>query len=238
MKPELLSGIIISLIALLTMIIALWGAKKILGKDPVWKKLLFAAILWTIGIGLISSTGILATMSLPPKPMITMLIALASIIAFSFSQTGKKLLTQSPLHWLVFFQSFRILVELWFWHGYKTEVFPKLMSFEGANHDIYAGILAIVAGTIIWKLPSLTRITGIIYNIAGFLLLLNTLKAAATSVPSSIQQYPWDERFLQLGMFPFVYLPAILVPLALGFHILSLRQIFMQKKISTQAVAA
>jgi hypothetical protein len=136
----------------------------------------------------------------------------------------------TPLHWLIFFQAFRVLVELWFWHGYQTGFLPQVMSFEGANHDIYAGLLAIVAGYVVFKFPYGRKPVVIAFNITGIILLANTLRAAALSMPSPVQQYPFDERLLLLGNFPFIYLPAVLVPLAFGFHFLSLRQLWLHRK--------
>jgi hypothetical protein len=126
----------------------------------------------------------------------------------------------------MFIQAFRILVELWFYYSYTQGVLPEIMTFNGENHDIYAGILAIIAGVLVMKKPNVAVPAGLIFNVAGFLLLVNTLRAAVTSFPSPLQQYPFDERLLQLGHFPFIFLPAILVPIALGFHIISIKKIF------------
>jgi hypothetical protein len=104
------------------------------------------------------------------------------------------------------------------------------MTFEGANLDIISGLLALVAGFLILKKPRQAKMITIVFNIAGILILLNTLRAAALSMPSPIQQYPFDERLLLLGQPYFIYLPGILVVLALGLHILSLRQLVLHTK--------
>ena len=95
--------------------------------------------------------------------------------------------------------------------------------------DIIAGILSLVAGFLIMKVPKQARTIVVVYSLVGMLILLNTLRAAALSMPSTIQRYPFDERLLRLGQPYFIYLPGVLVVMALGFHILSLRQVVIQK---------
>jgi hypothetical protein len=190
----------------------------------------FAIVAWMLLLGLLADKQVFAAPGFPPRPMFTVLFGLIVILTLSFTQTGKTLLKATPLHWLVFFQAFRIGVELWFWYSYKTDVFPQIMTFEGANLDIIAGLLAIVAGFLMLKQPQHARIIGTVFNTAGVLILLNTLRAAALSMPSPVQQYPFDERLLLLGQPYFIYLPGILVVLALGLHLLSLRQLALLAK--------
>jgi hypothetical protein len=235
MNPLLVSGAIISLIAIASLGFAVYGSFKIIDQhlDEHWQKLKTRIILiitgWISLTGALAWSGSLATLNLPPRPMLIMLTALTGIIIFSYSRGGRKILKYTPFHWLIFFQVFRIAVEFWFWQGYRSGVLPQIMSFEGNNHDIYAGLLAIVAGFMVMKLPATRKPVLVMYNLTGFLLLANTLRTAALSFPSGIQKYPFDEGFLLLGQLPFVYLPAILVPLALGIHILSLRQLFIKR---------
>ena len=242
MDPQFASAIILSLILLATTFMFMRGLRKLVWENFPAEKLIFSKSLgvlvaWIILTGILARLEVFVSNELPPRPMLAMLTALVSLLIFAFSATGKKIIRITPVHWLIFFQSFRILVELWFWYGYRQDVFPQLMSFEGANHDIYAGLLAIVAGTILIRFPSYARATGIAYNLAGILLLANTLKAAVTSFPSPIQQYAFDERLGLLAQFPFIYLPAVLVPLALGIHIISISQLLKWKPAPSRAVS-
>lgn len=232
------AGLAITALAILCMAVFLVGLRKALAFTSIptnqRKRLLIITSLvitaWMLLLGLLASQQVFAAPSFPPRPMFTVLFGLIGILILSFTQTGKAVLQAAPLHWLVFFQAFRIGVELWFWYAYKTAVFPRIMTFEGANFDIIAGLLAIIAGVLILKLPRHARAIGTVFNIAGILILLNTLRAAALSMPSSVQQYPFDERLLLLGRPYFIYLPGILVVLALGLHILSLRQLALHAK--------
>jgi hypothetical protein len=127
-------------------------------------------------------------------------------------------------------------VELWFWYAYKIGVMPRIMTFEGSNLDVISGLLALATGFLILRQPRYAKAFTIIFNSLGILILLNTLRIAAMSMPSPIQQYPFDYRLLLLGQPYFIYLPAILVVMALGLHILSLRQVALQSKASGHIV--
>ena len=189
-------------------------------------------MLWMVILGVLSKMGVFAAAGLPPRPMFTVVAGLILLFGLSYTKTFRQLLIATPLHWLIFFQSFRIAVELWFWYSAQNGVFPSIMTFEGENLDIIAGTLAVVAGLLVWRLPAWSRPVAIVYNIIGFIILGKTLFTAAASMPSSFQKYPFDERLLQLGQFPFIYLPGVLVVLALGFHLLSLRQIYWKRKVT------
>lgn len=239
MNPITSAGILIAVYALLCIIVFLIGLRQALRYTSLpthtqQRTLIITSLViagWMTLLHILARQHVFAVQGFPPRPMLTVLLGLIIILAISFTSTAKIILGVTPLYWLVFFQVFRVGVELWFWNTYKTGVFPKLMTFEGANLDIISGLLALVTGFLILKKPSTARAITLFYNIAGILILLNTLRAAALSMPSPIQQYPFDERLLLLGSPYFIYLPGILVVLALGLHILSLRQVSLQAGI-------
>ena len=232
------AGLLITALAVVCLILFLKGLQNALlrttishaQQEKIFILTAAALLIWMTLLGILANLQLLATPGLPPKPMFTVIFGLLVIYLFSFTENGKQLLRATPLHWLVFFQAFRIGVELWFWYAYQVNVLPKIMTFEGANFDIIAGVLALVAGMLMLKDTRRSRIVAYVFNIAGILILLNTLRAAALSMPSSIQRYPFDERLLLLGQPFFIYLPGVLVVMALGLHILSLRQLVLQKK--------
>jgi hypothetical protein len=238
MNSTTTAGILIAAYALLCVIVFLMGLRRALRQTtlsiPARQQVLtitsIAITGWMIVLHVLARQQVFAAEGLPPRPMFTVLLGLIIILLLSFTPTAKTILRVTPLHWLVFFQGFRIGVELWFWYAYKSGVLPRLMTFEGANLDIISGLLALVVGFLILKQPRIARVLTTIFNIAGILILLNTLRAAALSMPSPIQRYPFDERLLLLGQPYFIYLPGILVVFALGLHILSLRQLSLQKK--------
>lgn len=237
MGPTTLSGIIIFIItiACLSVVVILFkkGLQRTslpigLQKNSVLRTVLFIAA-WLVLTGVLAYFQVFTAVSFPPRPMFTVLAGLIILFSLSYTRLIRSVLKSTPLHWLIYFQSFRILVELWFWYSHQHNVFPLIMTFEGENWDIIAGTLALPAGILISRFASLGKRIAIVYNITGIIILAKTLFTAAASMPSAIQRYPFDERLLLLGHFPFIYLPAVLVVLALGFHLLSLRQIYLTR---------
>ena len=175
MNPITTAGIIVASIAIVCISLFLIGLRKALRyttlTERTQKKTLFITSLviagWLILLGILANLQVFAVQSFPPRPMITVVIALTAILAISFTPTTKQLLQATPLHWLIFFQAFRIGVELWFWYAFQTGVFPKIMTFEGANLDVFSGLLAVIAGFLVIKQPLYRKPIIIAFNIAG-----------------------------------------------------------------------
>jgi hypothetical protein len=108
------------------------------------------------------------------------------------------------------------------------------MTFEGNNFDILSGLLALPAGWMIDRNPSLARGIGITYNVVGILLLINILTIAVLSMPTSLRYFENEPTNVIVGEFPFIYIPAVFVVLAIFMHVFSLRQLFLLKTHVTQ----
>jgi hypothetical protein len=185
--------------------------------------------IWTVLLLVLSSKGFFSDFSqLPPRPGLAMLVPLPVILGIAFSKTGSRLLQLIPQHWLVLFQSFRIVVELLLLVAFINEKLPVQMTFEGRNFDIVTGLLALPVGYLLakGKIPGKFAIA---FNIIGLVLLLNILVIAVLSMPTPIRYFMNEPANTLVGQFPFILLPGILVPIAYGLHIFSLRQLLKQR---------
>ena len=63
-----------------------------------------------------------------------------------------------------------------------------------------------------------------VWNVLGLAMLANTIVTVATSIPGPLHRDWPGEPFTALAAWPLVWLPAFLAPLAVFFHIVSLRQ--------------
>ena len=70
------------------------------------------------------------------------------------------------------------------------------------------------------------RYVAIVWNVIGLALLLNIVLIAVLSMPTSFRVFTEGPANTLLTQFPFIYLPAVLVPVAYTAHVLSLRQLF------------
>lgn len=112
----------------------------------------------------------------------------------------------------------RIPVE-WMLHRlYEEGSVPEAMTWSGTNYDILSGIgaLALFVCTFREKFPY-TALR--IWNIAALLLLLNIVATAVLSIPTRFQQLNFDHPNLAVTQYPFVLLPAVIVPAVLYSHL-------------------
>lgn len=226
------------MLSLACVAIILYGLSKALNKTDwsdvkktrVLLRLAVLIVAWITLISTLAWNGFFSDFSkLPPRPALALLVPLPLVLLVAFSRTGTQLLQKIPAHWLVFIQSFRIVVELLLWMAFRKELIPVQMTFEGGNFDIISGILALPAGYLLMKQKGNIKRTGIVYNIVGLLLLLNILVIAVLSMPTPFRYFMNEPSNILVAQFPYILLPGVLVPMAYGFHILSLRQLFTKK---------
>ena len=183
-------------------------------------------ILWIGLLTVLSFKGFFADFSkLPPRPALAILIPLPFVLLFAFSKKGTQLLQSVPSHWLVYMQSFRIVVELLLLVAFMAGRLPVQMTFEGRNFDVITGLLALPVGYLLARKKSYSKKLAVAFNLIGLALLLNILVIAVLSMPTSLRYFMNEPSNTLVAEFPFILLPGVLVPLAYGLHILSLRQL-------------
>lgn len=189
------------------------------------------AVSWVILVGLLAVNGFFEDVTrLPPRPVVAMLLWLPVVIALSYTNTFRRLALSTPPQWLLYFQSFRIAVELLLFQAFVRGVMPVQMTFEGRNFDIVAGVLALPVGYLVAKQAGKWRRVATLYNILGLALLVNVLIIALLSMPTPLRYFTNEPAITIVGTFPFIYLPTVLVIFAYSFHILSLRQLYLLRK--------
>jgi hypothetical protein len=175
--------------------------------------------------------------SVPPRGFVLFLLILGSalvLVVFRING-GLAILKQLPPHYLIFIQSYRIVIELILIMLYNERLIPRELTLEGRNFDILIGLTAPVVGYLVAKKPEVTRTTAIIWNVVGILSLLNIGFIAAFSVPSPFRVFATN--YLPT-YFPGILIPTVIVTFALCFHILSLKQLLHMGKRARKAAAA
>lgn len=183
---------------------------------------------WLTYITLVSFTGFFTATGLPPRiPLFLVLPAFVFFIYFFRNYNAKLLIANTPAHWPVYFQSFRIIVELLIWGSYLNGIIPREATFEGYNFDVLIGLSAIPMGfLLVYKGIRKIKQPLILWNIAGFI----TLAVVVFTLVSQAYFYSnWGltESFVSkgFGTFPYTLLAGFLMPLAVFMHILSLFKI-------------
>jgi hypothetical protein len=187
-----------------------------------------AATAWLAGTWLVASLGWLARGSsegIPPfMPFAVIIFALAPTLAFS--PLGTRLARAVPLAALVAFQSYRLPLELLMHRAWSEGVMPVQMSYSGRNWDIVTGITAIFVAIAVSRGWAGRRLV-LFWNCLGIALLANILVIAIRSTPRFAAYGP-ERLNTWVGYPPFVWLPAVMVLLAIVGHLVIFRALRMK----------
>lgn len=129
----------------------------------------------------------------------------------------------------------RIPVEMILYWLFAYKTVPELMTFEGRNFDILSGLTAPFIFYFGFKTKQLGRKVILIWNFICLGLLLNIVTNAILSAPFTFQKFAFDQPNIAVLYFPFNWLPSIIVPLVLFSHLVTIRQLFIER-ISQKAV--
>lgn len=194
-----------------------------------------------IGIGLFAWLILQAVLSLnnqynsdpdtfPPVIMLTGIFpAVFAILVVFLTRKGRQFTDSLPLKQLTYLNTVRIPVELVLYGLFLYQSVPELMTFEGRNFDILAGITAPFVAYFGLTKTKMSRQTLLIWNVICLGLLLNIVVNALLSAPSLIQQFAFDQPNTAVLNFPFSWLPTFIVPIVLFGHLASIRQLLQWK---------
>jgi len=165
---------------------------------------------WLAVTGILATTGVLHV----PRPFVLPpLFAGGTLLLL---RRRRAVLDAVPRGALIALQTFRLPVELVLWRMCAAGVIPARMTFEGRNFDILVGLTAIPIALFAARRPRLA----LAWHVASLGLLVNVVSIAVASAPHIV------------GTFPFIWLPAFLVPVALLAHIGGIREVLRRRRAS------
>ena len=208
------------------MLLVVWGLMR---NGLPMTKFTLILVAWAAVSAALSLSGFLSDFStFPPRMMIVLLVPLLVVLFFTFSARSDIFLKKIPAAWIVYMQSFRVVVELFLWWAFLDELLPRQMTFEGRNFDVLAGLTAPIVAVLWLGYHRRKPILVIIWNVLGLVLLFNILIIALLSMPTPARFFMNEPANTLVATFPWVWLPALLVILALALHLLSIKQMLME----------
>jgi hypothetical protein len=179
-------------------------------------------VCWLTYVSAISVTGIFQQVSFPPRiPLLLVLPAFLFFIYFFTNKRFKTIIDHTPHTWPVFFQSFRVIVELLIWGEFMKGILPQSATFEGRNFDILIGLTAPLIAFFTFVKPKISKALFILWNIAG----LGTLAIVVFILMRHAYFMPNEGVSILrrgFGDFPYTFLAGLFMPLAVFMHIFSL----------------
>ena len=238
-SPGLRTAFAVFPVVLLGVVVLLqfWAARR-LGESSatVVRRTLIVAgacAVWLAATGGLAASGRLARFDLRPPPFMAfvVVIVLTAILA-ARSEWGDYLIEGLPLWALIGIQGFRWPLELLMHRAAAERVMPPQMTYTGWNFDILTGVTAAVLGLVLMRrdLPiAFLRV----WNVAGALLLTNIIAVAVVSTP----MFGWfgrDALNTWVAHPPFVWLAAVMVPVAIAGHLLIARRLSRERRIAAR----
>ncbi len=179
---------------------------------------IFLSLLWIGAQCAVALSGFyLGTRTFPPHLLLAIAPPLIVIAALFLTVGGRRFIRQMSLKWSVLIHSIRVLVEINLYILFLYKQVPALMTFEAGNLDILAGVTA----PLVWwayRKGEVGRKGLLIWNIFALLSVLNALGRAMLSAPLCFQRFAFDQPTIAILVFPFVLLPAFVVPAVLLCH--------------------
>ena len=189
------------------------------------KRALPLTILWMCAQSEVAISGFyLSTETTPPHFLAAVGPPLIVIGVLILTTRGQRFMDGMSLKWSVLLHSIRILVEVNLYLLFLQKQVPIQMTFEAGNLDILAGLSA----PIVWWAFSSKHIGRrglLLWNGFALLSVLNALGRAVLSAPFRFQQFAFDQPTIAILYFPFVLLPAFLVPAVLLCHCVVFRKL-------------
>ncbi len=195
----------------------------------VSRKELIFLIVWSVVQCFIALTGFYNQVdSFPPHFLLAILppFFLIGVVAYKKHKRGIEINRFLSLSTLL--HTVRLPVEVTLFYLFQSAYLPELMTFEGRNFDIIAGITAPIVAILFQKKIISNKVL-LIWNIVALFLVVFVLINGVLSARLPIQLFAFDQPTIAFEYAPFVLLPCLIVPLVIYTHLMDI--ILLTRKI-------
>jgi hypothetical protein len=206
-----------------TVVIFLYAVRRSGTESWPSKLIVFLIPFWMI-LTAISAIGgfYLETNTVPPRIFLFGVGPALLLIFVYFVFARESFIASLPLGVLTLIHTIRIPVELVLSWLFAAGAVPEIMTFHGSNFDILSGLTAPVVYLLAFRHGRTNRPLLIAWNVLALILVLNIVTIAILCLQTPFQQFAFDQPNRAVLYFPFVWLPAVVVPIVLFCHIAAL----------------
>ncbi|MDA9773806.1 hypothetical protein N9B82_02520 [Saprospiraceae bacterium] len=198
--------------------------------------LYFAGILAWVGyLYLISYNGFIFAKSMPPRfPIFVFIPVIAFIGIFFYAKRNSEIFEDIPSIWAIYYQSFRVVMELIIFMTFSAGLIPIQATFQGYNFEIVFAFTAPIIAYFSYVKPIIPKKLVIAWNVIGILFLVIVVSIIVTSYFAP-EMWGTDSQLIDIrfARLPLILLPAFIVPSAIFVHLFSILQ--LQKEIKRSA---
>ena len=165
------------------------------------------------------------TQGIPPRFGLVLIPILLVLIYGLLPKQQKWVSENRNIKISTFLHTVRLPVEIVLWQLFAYQMVPELMTFEGRNFDILAGITAPIIGLIYLKNIIGKRLL-LVWNFLGLCLVLFIFINGVLSAELPFQQFGFDQPNRAITFFPFILLPSVIVPVVIWTHLTDMIQLW------------
>jgi hypothetical protein len=186
---------------------------------------------WLTIQGLVAYAGFYTiTDTIPPRFLLLVLPPLVFIILLFVTKKGQRWLDSLDTKRLTILHTVRVPVEIVLLWLFLQRAVPEIMTFEGRNFDILSGITAPIIYYFGFVRKSMKKQWIIAWNFLCLALLANIVTTAILSAPFPFQRLAMNQPNVAILYFPFIWLPAFIVPVVLFSHLVTIRQLLISQR--------
>jgi hypothetical protein len=213
----------ISIVFICTTLLSIWLFFRAANES---KTPLIMLILWAVFQSFLGLSGFYTNLdAVPPQFLLLIAPAMVLIIVLFNTPKGRAFIDKLSLEKLTLLHIVRIPVEIVLFWLFLQKKIPQLMTFEGRNFDILAGITAPIMYYLVFVKQRMSKKALLFWNFACLALLLNIVINAVLSAPLPFQQFAFEQPNIAILYFPFNLLPSVVVPLVLFAHLVAIRRL-------------
>lgn len=181
---------------------------------------------WMVVAAALAQAGVLRRFDVTPPPMAGLIVTIFAVpIGLALAPAGARIARAWPVIALVAVQAFRLPLELVMHRAGELGIMPVELSYSGYNRDIVTGIGALVLALAMWRRPVAAWLVWA-WNLWGLWCLAVIAWVAVSSSPM-VRAFGDDPRHVNTWVLhlPYVWLPAVLVMIALAGHLVLARKL-------------
>jgi hypothetical protein len=217
MTAALFIGFLAAMAATVVFLIARYDSRR------AGLRVLVGLLVWFVYVGLVSYLGVVRDSATPPPGMVFVFFPVVLfLIIFAIRSFAGSGVSSIPLWIILSLQSFRVIVELFLHQLWVEGLVPRMLTFSGANFDIYLGASAPVVAWLSMK-GKMGLKAALMWNMLGLLVLANVVIRAVLTAPGPLNRLHAEVPNLMIGTFPYTFIPGFFVPLAVALHVLAIR---------------
>lgn len=193
--------------------------------------LILGLVFWQVYIYIMANSGVLENYDFPPRfALFLILPAFVFTGVFAYRNRNNTWLQNIPESWLLYFQSFRIIVESIFVATVGHGLLHKEVTIEGYNFDMIYGFTVPVIAFLVFNRKVLSKKVALLWNYLGLAVIVSIIFLFMSTIYAP-ELYGATEPMMPLAAtrYPYVLIAGFLMPAAVFVHVLSIVQLKKSK---------